>query len=182
MTRCLRRLPSVILTAALLAGAPADAAAAPGGVAAPPSATLRRAEPVRGHHHRRPSAFETRVIRIERWVEHETLPLRWLGRLGRRFDDYRIDAVDVRIRRRPRGTRLYLITDGRVADRRRASRPTTHLRPRPSSWVGHALGTVKLHVDGRAYIDHIRVRLLPRRPVHRDRLHRPFRPRRPDWR
>ncbi|MDH5749656.1 MAG: hypothetical protein OEY85_10145 [Rhodospirillales bacterium] len=112
---------------------------------------------------------EEKTIRIGRIVQNETLPLRRLLGLDRKFLGYRVETVTVRIHSRPdrhmaRGA-LRLIADGAVADHKRAGfERDVRLVPWNGGVIGRDFRTLRLDVRGRVRVRSIRVTLS--RPSH----------------
>lgn len=96
-----------------------------------------------------------KVVHLGRYVTNDTLPLRQLAGLGREFQGYEVEAV--RVATRPTGyyASFELLIDGRVTASAASNGANVALRPHGPTQLGWDVQSLRLRVQGTAYIDRL---------------------------
>lgn len=96
-----------------------------------------------------------KVVHLGRYVTNDTLPLRQLAGLGREFQGYEVEAV--RVATRPAGyySNFELLVDGRIVASAATNGANVALRPFGPTQLGWDVQSLRLRVQGTAYIDQI---------------------------
>lgn len=131
----------------------------PGGVVPGPTRPLPPPSPGPGHpgnpgHPGQGGRFQKEIY-LGRYITNEALPLRQLAGLGREFEGYNVESV--RVETRPAGyyANLELVVNGRVEASSSSNGSNVTLRPRGYSPLGRDVQSLRLRVQGTAYIDRI---------------------------
>jgi hypothetical protein len=106
-------------------------------------------------------------VNLKTYVKNDTLPLRRLLNIDRKFRGYQISSVTLHLNPRKTRAKLKLQVNGRTVVKAHAHRnQTVTLRPHRDIIVGHNIKGLKLAVKGRAAIRSIEVELIAPRQVY----------------
>lgn len=104
---------------------------------------------------------------IKRRIKNDTIPLRKLFGLGKKYNGYRVNAVLVKIKPKRNKGKLKLLVNGRKVDQQHTrSERWIHLKLDDNRTLGRDVQNLKLAVNGRVYIESIKVRMS--KPVYRN--------------
>ncbi|MFM6930041.1 MAG: hypothetical protein ACKOX6_16335 [Bdellovibrio sp.] len=102
---------------------------------------------------------DRKTIQVQRRVVNERLPLLGLAGLGRRYDGYTVESVEVSTRGAGPRTNIGLFINGTLDNWTASPRGIVRLAPKRSLVLGRNIASVDLDVNGMADIDWIVINL-----------------------
>ena len=136
-------------------------------------------EPRNGHHWSdyeeidRHGGHKTLKKDLRRTVRYDEIPLRRLFRLNNRYAGFRVESVSVKLKGNGNRGRVRLMVNGRITDSKRLQdRQLLDLRPTHNSVIGKDLKSLRLEIQGRAFVKSVKVHLRPAKFVRHRRWDR----------
>ena len=138
-----------------------------GPIPAPPGNPNQPGYPPGGNYPNQPgypgggnqNQYDRKTIQVQRRVVNERLPLLGLAGIGRRYEGYTVESVEVSTRSSGERTNMGLFINGTLDNWTASPRGLVRLAPKRPLVLGRNIASVDLDVNGMADIDWITINL-----------------------